>query len=283
MSGIFGFLARRFIAGDNIEEALQAVERLNSKKITTTLDILGENVSNKEEAVAKADAYIELLDHIHRSAVTSHASIKLTQMGLDISDQFCFDNVSRIFERAQEYDIFIRVDMEGSDYTQRTLDLVYRWHEIYPNMGTVIQAMLHRSEDDVKELNRQKIKVRLCKGAYKEPASLAFQDKKQVNKNYAKLTKMLLSDGVYPAIATHDDKLIEYTKQFAAESGIGRDQFEFQMLYGIRRKLQEQITSDGYRMRVYVPYGTHWFPYYYRRLRERKENIFFILKNLFKD
>ncbi len=283
MSGIFGFLARRFIAGDNIKEALQAVERLNSKKITTTLDILGENVGNKEEAVAKADAYIELLDHINRSAVTSHASIKLTQMGLDISDQFCFDNVSRIFERAQKYDVFIRVDMEGSDYTQRTLDLVYRWREIYPNMGTVIQAMLHRSEDDIKELNRKRIKVRLCKGAYKEPASAAFQDKKQVNENYAKLTKELLSDGVYPAIATHDDKLIEFTKQFAAESGIGQDQFEFQMLYGIRRGLQEEIANDGYGMRVYVPFGTHWFPYYYRRLRERKENIFFIVKNLFKD
>ncbi len=282
MSGILSFLARRFVAGETFEESLKAVRALNAKNITTTLDILGENVKNQQEATAKADAYIEVLEKIHNSGVNSHVSIKLTQMGLDVSDDFCYENVSRIFEKAKGYSNFVRVDMEGSDYTQRTLDLVFRWHKEYINMGVVIQAMLYRSEDDIRELNKNKIRVRLCKGAYKEPSSIAFQDKRDVNKNYIKLMKLLLSEGEYPAIATHDENMIQATFDYATEKGIQPDKYEFQMLYGIRRQLQEKIAEDGYRMRVYVPFGTSWFPYYYRRLRERKENTLFLLKNILK-
>jgi proline dehydrogenase len=282
MNGLLWFIAKRFIAGEDFESALDSVRALNDKGITTTLDILGENVNSGEEARAKADAYIDVLDKIKTSRVNSHVSIKLTQMGLDISDDFCYENVSRIFEKAREHDIFVRVDMEGSAYTDRTLKLVYRWHEKYPNMGTVIQAMLHRSVGDIMELNRRGIQVRLCKGAYKEPPLVAIQDKNHVNQNYIRLTEMLLSEGVSPAIATHDDKMINGAIDFAHRNGIRSDDFEFQMLYGIRRQKQEQIVKDGYRMRVYVPFGTHWFPYYYRRLRERKENIFFIMRNFFR-
>ena len=283
MAGFLWFVAKRFIAGESCEAALSTVRELNSKNITTTMDILGENVASEKEAKAKADAYIDVLDSIDKAGVESHASLKLTQMGLDISDEYCFENVSRIFERAKQYNNFVRVDMEGSDYIERTLNLVYRWHEKYPGMGTVIQAMLHRSIGDIIKLNRHKIPVRLCKGAYKEPACIAIQDKKHVNQNYIRLMQILLSEGNYPAIATHDERVINATIDYATKKGIKPENFEFQMLYGIRRKLQEQIAGDGYRMRVYVPFGTHWFPYYYRRLRERKENIYFILKNLFKD
>ncbi|MBD3167960.1 MAG: proline dehydrogenase [candidate division Zixibacteria bacterium] len=282
MSGILGFFAKRFVAGDTFEQAVDAVRQLNDKGITTTLDILGENVTSESEAAEKANSYIDVLDGIERTGVDSNVSVKLTQMGLDVSDEFCLKNVSRIFDKAQEHNNFVRVDMEGSAYTERTLNLVYRWHEKYPNMGTVIQAMLHRSTADIMELNQRKIRVRLCKGAYKEPASVAIQEKSLVNKNYKKLTELLLSEGNYPAIATHDMNMIDHAIDYAQRHDIKPDQFEFQMLYGIRRKLQEDIIKDGYRMRVYVPFGTHWFPYYYRRLRERKENIFFILKNLFK-
>lgn len=282
MNGLLWFIAKRFIAGEDFESALDSVRALNDKGITTTLDILGENVNSEEEARAKADAYIDVLDKIKTSGADSHVSIKLTQVGLDISDEFCYGNVSRIFDKAREHDIFVRVDMEGSDYTEKTLKLVYRWHEKYPNLGTVIQAMLHRSVGDIMELNRRGIQVRLCKGAYKEPPMVAIQDKNHVNQNYIRLTEMLLSEGVSPAIATHDDKMINAAIDFAHRNGIKPDDFEFQMLYGIRRQKQEQIVKDGYRMRVYVPFGTHWFPYYYRRLRERKENIFFIMRNFFR-
>jgi proline dehydrogenase len=282
MNGLLWFIAKRFIAGEDFESALDSVRALNDKGITATLDILGENVNSEEEARAKANAYIDVLDKIKTSGVNSHVSIKLTQMGLDISDDFCYENVSRIFDKAQEHDIFVRVDMESSDYTERTLKLVYRWHEKYPNMGTVIQAMLHRSVGDIMELNRRGIRVRLCKGAYKEPPTVAIQDKRHVNENFIRLTEMLLSEGVYPAIGTHDDKMINAAIDFAHRNGIKPDDFEFQMLYGIRRQKQEQIAKDGYRMRVYVPFGTHWFPYYYRRLRERKENVFFIMRNFFR-
>jgi proline dehydrogenase len=218
---------------------------------------------------------------IAKSGVNSNVSIKLTQMGLDISDEFCYENVSRILDKATALKNFVRVDMEGSPYTERTLQLVYRWHEKYPNMGTVIQAALLRSEKDIAELNRRKITVRLCKGAYKEPAEVAFQRKQDVNANYVKLTEMLLKDGVYPAIATHDDKMIAAAHELAKKYGRGKDDFEFQMLYGINRSGQRKIAEQGYRMRIYTPWGTHWFPYYYRRLRERKENIFFIFRHLF--
>jgi len=280
---ILTFLARRFIAGEKIEDALKVIRKLNQNGITTTLDILGENVKSEQEAAQKADNYIQALEMIDKEKLNSHASIKLTQMGLDVSDGFCYDNVSRIFEKAASLNNFVRVDMEGSDYTGRTLDLVYRWHEAFPKMGTVIQAMLFRSLEDIKELNRRKIRVRLCKGAYREPKQIAFQDRRDINTNFLTLTKLLLREGVYPAIGTHDEKLIEATREFAQKEGIGKDKYEFQMLYGIRRGLQLRLTQEGYNVRVYVPYGTHWLPYYLRRLREKRENLLFFISNFFRD
>jgi len=257
------FLARRFIAGDTIENAILAVKNLNASGMTATLDILGENVKNQEQAIRTADSYISVLQTISDTGIGSNISIKLTQMGLDISDQFCFDNVSRILDKAESLNIFVRIDMEGSNYTERTLQLVYRWHEKYPDIGTVIQSYLYRSESDIKELNRRKIKVRLCKGAYKEPKSVAFSSKDDVNTSFVKLTEMLIKDGNYPAIASHDGAMIKAGMDLANKHGRSKDDFEFQMLYG--------------------PFGTHWMPYYLRRLRERKENIIFIARHLFKD
>ncbi len=278
---ILTIFAKRFITGETLDSAIEAIKHLNSMKMTATLDMLGENVSNKEMAIKTADSYLEMLDAIAQSGVNSNVSIKLTQMGLDISDEFCYENVSRILDKATALKNFVRVDMEGSPYTERTLQLVYRWHEKYPNVGTVIQAALRRSEKDIAELNRRKITVRLCKGAYKEPKEVAFQLKTEVNDSYIRLADMLLKDGVYPAIATHDDKMIKAALESAKKYGRGKDDFEFQMLYGINRSGQRKIAEQGYRMRIYTPWGTHWFPYYYRRLRERKENIFFIFRHLF--
>jgi proline dehydrogenase len=203
-------------------------------------------------------------------------------MGLDISDEFCFENVGRIIQAAKDRHNFVRIDMEGSDYTERTLQLVYRWAEEFDNVGTVIQSMLYRSENDIKELNQRGIGVRLCKGAYKEPASVAFPKKEQVNSNFIVLMKLLLDSGIFHSIATHDNAMISATKTYADQQNIGKDKFEFQMLYGINRTAQTELVSKGYGMLVYVPFGTHWFPYYFRRLRERKENIHFILKHIFK-
>jgi proline dehydrogenase len=209
--------------------------------------------------------------------------MKLTQMGLDVSDDFCFENVSRVIETAGENGIFVRIDMEGSKYTDRTLQLVYRWAAKYNNVGTVIQAMLHRSEFDVQELIRRRIRVRLCKGAYKEPPAVAFARKEDVNSNYVKLMKLLLSSGIFHSIATHDDAMISATKKHALIEGIPKSNFEFQMLYGINRSGQVHLVNEGYGMLIYVPYGTHWFPYFYRRLRERKENVLFIARHFLKD
>lgn len=280
--GLLTFLARRFIAGETKEDAVRAVRDLNALGMKTSLDILGENVTSEAMARDLADKYIEVLETINHENIKANVSVKLTQMGLDISDDFCFDNVSRIIEAARGRGNFVRIDMEGSDYTQRTLDLVYRWAEKYDNVGTVIQSMLYRSADDIAELIRRGIRVRLCKGAYKEPASVAFQKKEQVNENFIKLMKMLLDSGQFHSVATHDNVMIEATKKYSDEKGISKDRYEFQMLFGINRSGQVKLVREGYGMLVYVPFGTHWFPYYYRRLRERKENILFILKHLFK-
>jgi proline dehydrogenase len=281
---ILTFLAKRFIAGETAESAIWAVKSLNSLGMTATLDILGENVKSQEQAVRTADNYINMLQTIADTGIDSNISIKLTQMGLDISDQFCFDNVSRILEKAKELNIFVRVDMESSDYTERTLQLVYRWHDIYKDIvGTVIQSYLYRSARDVAELNRRHIKVRLCKGAYKEPKSVAFTSKDDVNDNYLKLTDMLLANGSYPAIASHDGVMISKALDMAQKYGKGKSDFEIQMLYGVNRAAQRELVNQGYRMRVYTPFGTHWLPYFLRRLRERKENVIFIARHLFKD
>ncbi len=281
--GLFTFFAKRFIAGETKEEAFTAVQRLNSLGMRTTLDILGENVTSEGMARDLADSYIELIKAIDKEKLTANVSLKLTQMGLDVSDDFCFDNVSRIIETARARHTFVRVDMEGSNYTERTLRLVHRWAEKYDNIGTVIQAMLNRSEADIKELVRRGIRVRLCKGAYKEPASVAIQSKEDVNANYVCLMKVLLDSGIFHSIATHDDAMITATKEHAMLKGVPKSNFEFQMLFGINRSGQLALVKEGYGMLIYVPFGTHWFPYYYRRLRERKENVVFIAKHFFRD
>ncbi len=281
MSFLYIF-AKRFVAGEELSEAIPAIKALNEKGIMVTFDHLGENVTTEEMAKSAADTYLDLLDVIKKEGLNSNVSVKLTQMGLDLEDEFCLNNVERIVKKAQELNNFVRIDMEGSAYTQRTLDITYKLFEKYQNVGVVIQAMLLRSEEDVKELNKRGIRVRLCKGAYKEPASVAYQKKEQVNENYLKLMKILLTEGKYPGIATHDEKIIEECKRYISENKIESSRFEFQMLYGIRRDLQLQLVKEGFNMRVYVPYGKEWFPYFYRRLRERKENLFFVMKNFFK-
>jgi len=277
------FMARRFIAGDTVDQAIAVVKQLNDSGASATLDILGENVSSQEMAIRTADNYINLLQTIADTGIDSNISIKLTQMGLDITDQFCFDNVSRILDKAQDLNIFTRVDMEGSQYTERTLQLVYKWHEKYENVGVVIQSYLYRSENDVKELNKSKIRVRLCKGAYKESGSVAFQSKDDVNSNFIKLADMLLENGTYPAIASHDGVMIKAALDASHKYGRNKDDFEFQMLFGVNRSAQRELAEHNYRVRVYTPFGSHWLPYFLRRLRERKENIVFIARHFFKD
>jgi proline dehydrogenase len=276
-------LAKRFIAGERIEDAVHAVRQLNSERLKATLDVLGENVRQEHEARRAADQYIDVIERIKVTGIESHVSLKLTQMGLDIGDDFCAANVSRIVERANRYGNFVRLDMEGSHYTQRTLDMFTRLRQAHENVGIVIQAYLYRSEKDIGELNAMGARVRLCKGAYKEPSSIAFPRKEETNANFIKLMKLLLTEGTYPAIATHDRAIIEETLRFVKERKIPREKYEFQMLYGIGRSLQRELVAGGHTVRIYVPFGTHWLPYYTRRLRERKENVFFLLKHLFGD
>ncbi len=275
-------MAKSFVAGETVDDAMKAVEKLKAKGIMATLDVLGESVKNSEDSDTAVEAYLNLLDAIPQAGVDSHVSLKLTQMGLDIDDEYCYQNMLKIVSRAKVLNNFVRFDIEGSPHTQRTLNIFYRVREKFDNMGIAIQAYLYRSEKDIQDLNRVKAKVRLCKGAYKEPNNVAIQKMRDIRENFMKLTKMLFENGVYPAIATHDDKLIQATKDYVAEHNISRDDFEFQLLYGIRTKTQQKLAEEGYRVRVYVPFGTHWLPYFYRRLRERKENVFFVLKNLFK-
>jgi proline dehydrogenase len=275
-------LATRFVAGETLEQALEVAGRLKGEGITVTLDHLGESVTNLEEASAARDAYLRAMDALHAAGLECNASLKLTQFGMDISYEQCLANVERLVRKAAEHGGFVRVDMESSDYTQRTLDLVFALHARYGAVGTVIQSYLHRSRSDIQMLNARKIRVRLCKGAYLEPASVAFPGKAEVDKNYFELTTLLLDAGVYPGLATHDGALIARIERYVAEHKIGRDRFEFQMLYGIRRDLQARLVREGYRLRLYVPYGRAWYPYYMRRLAERPANVLFILRNLFR-
>lgn len=275
-------MAKSFVAGETIDEALQAVKKLNDRGIMATLDVLGESVKAREDSEKAVQSYLDLLDSISRTGVNSHVSLKLTQMGLDIDDEYCYQNMVKIVSHAKKHDNFVRFDMEGSPHTQRTLDIFYRVRGEFDNVGIVIQAYLYRSEKDIEGLNRIKAKVRICKGAYKEPKDIAIKKMKDIRKNFMKLTEILFEHGVYAAIATHDDKLIQATKDYVAEKGISKEDFEFQLLYGIRTKTQQRLNDEGYNVRIYVPFGTHWLPYFYRRLRERKENVFFVLKNLFK-
>jgi proline dehydrogenase len=275
-------LAARFVAGHDLDQALAVCRELNSTGITITLDHLGESVTSLEEAGAARDVYLQALNAIHDSGIQGNVSLKLTQFGLDLSAEACRANVGQLVEEAARLESFVRVDMENSPYVDRTLDLVCDLRQRHGHVGVVVQAYLYRSAKDIEKLCQMGIAVRLCKGAYLEHADVAFPQKSQVDANYITLMKVLLDGGEYPALATHDPKMIEATKAYAAERKIPRDAFEFQMLYGIRRDLQQQLVRDGYRVRVYVPFGGAWYPYYMRRLAERPANVFFILRNLFR-
>ncbi|HEX7118819.1 MAG TPA: proline dehydrogenase family protein [Longimicrobiales bacterium] len=271
-------VARRFVAGETLDDAVRATRALNEAGMQVSLDYLGESVRNVEEATAAADVYLGLLDRIAAERLDSNASLKLTQMGQDIDEAFLRENVGRVLDSAREKQIFIRFDMESSAYTQRTLDFFRSvWDEGYRDIGVVIQSYLYRSESDVRMLNELGARVRLCKGAYKEPESVAFPDKPDVDANYVRLMKLLLTDGNFPGIATHDENMIRATVDYARAEGIPASAFEFQMLYGVRRDLQQRLIDDGWNLRVYVPFGEAWYPYLMRRMAERPANLFFIL------
>jgi proline dehydrogenase len=275
------WMARTFVAGETIEAALKRVRKLNEKGVWATLDVLGESVKDRETAEKAVQAYLDLLDAIPRAKVDSHVSLKLTQMGLDIDTEYCLQNVEKIVARAKELGNFVRIDMEGTPHTQRTLDVFLRLRQKYDNLGIVVQAYLFRTEKDVRDLNRIQAKIRICKGAYKEPADLAIKKMKDIRANFTRLAEILFREGVYPAIATHDDKLLKWTKGYAAANAVPNNKYEFQYLYGIRTKTFQKLAEAGYRVRCYVPYGTHWLPYTLRRLRERK-TILFLIRNFFK-
>ncbi|MGA2132944.1 MAG: proline dehydrogenase family protein [Bryobacteraceae bacterium] len=270
----------RFVAGDNLPEALETCQRINAEGISVTLDHLGENVTSLEEAEASRDAYQKALGEIGRLGIDGNVSLKLTQFGMDLSLEKCRGNVEALVAQAAQMGNFVRVDMESSEYTDRTLELVCDLHARYKTTGTVIQAYLLRSRKDVEMLCARGIRVRLCKGAYLEPPAVAFKEKSDVDRNYVELMNLLLEKGVYPGIATHDEKIIEQTKQFVESRKISRDTFEFQMLYGIRRDIQRRLVNEGYRLRLYVPYGHAWYPYFMRRLAERPANVLFLARNL---
>jgi proline dehydrogenase len=273
-------LSTRFVAGETLDDALAVARKLNAEGISVTLDHLGESVSTLAEAAEARDVYLRTLDAIHGSAIQGNVSLKLTQFGLDLSGEQCLANVDRLVQRAAEIGSFVRVDMESSDYTDRTLDLVHTLHARHGAVGVVIQSYLYRSQADVERLCGAKIRVRLCKGAYLEPAAVAFPRKSDVDRSYLDLTRYLLEHGVYPALATHDDAVIRQICRFVADRQIPLDSFEFQMLYGIRRDVQRRLVAGGYRVRLYVPFGKAWYPYYMRRLAERPANVFFMLRNL---
>lgn len=269
---------RRFVAGETLDDALAVVQALEREKIHTTLDHLGENVTSVAEAAESRDAYMEALARIANLPAT--VSIKLTQFGLDASPEACLENVRQLAAQAQRLGTRVEIDMESSDYTDRTLAIVEKIHAEFACNRAVIQAYLRRSAADIERLNSLKIPVRLCKGAYDEPASVAFPEKRDVDRNYLALMKTLLDHGAYPALATHDEQIVGEAFRYARERKITPDRFEFQMLYGIRRDLQKRIVDLGYTLRLYVPYGTAWYPYFMRRLAERPANVLFLLRNL---
>ena len=281
-------LAKQFVAGETLSEATEAVRNLSQNGRQATLDHLGENIATPEQSRAATEAYREILEEIARQKLDCSISVKLTQLGLDVSEDQCRENLRLLVERATELGNHVRVDMEGSAYTDRTLAMVAdlrstygRTHgKTYAAVGAVIQAYLYRSEQDVRRLIEQKTTVRLCKGAYQEPASLAYPHKADVDANFLRIMRMLLESRLNHCIATHDPRMIEGTCRFAEELGVPKDVFEFQMLYGIRRDLQQQIVEQGYRLRVYVPFGAEWFPYFMRRLAERPANVLFAIKGL---
>jgi proline dehydrogenase len=277
--------ASRFVAGETLDTAVAAVRKLNNQGITASLDLLGESVHNEEESRASARQYIEILDRIHTDRLKANVSLKLTAMGLDIAEDLCVANLQDILECARSHGSFVRLDMEGSAYTQKTLDIFY--DRLYPsfrgNVGIVLQSYLYRTYDDVVQANQASARVRLCKGAYNEPAAVAFAEKINVDESYLRCMRALLTDGHYPGIATHDEAIVRETRRFARDTDISSDRYEFQMLYGVRRDLQEKLVREGYRMRVYVPFGTQWYPYLMRRLAERPANVAFLTGNVVRE
>ena len=279
-------MARRFIAGETLADGIVAIRGVNASGLLATVDYLGEHVTTEAEATANADEYIRTLVAIKESGVDANISIKLTAMGLAIDDDFCYQNVRRIVDVAAGLGNFVRIDMEDTPVTDRTLAIYRRLRQDYPNVGVVIQAYLYRSRDDVQQLMAAGMAhLRLCKGAYDEPLHLAYQDSADVDRSLVELIKLMLDSqpehpGTYPAIASHDHRIINWTKAYAYHHGIANDRFEFQMLYGIRRDLQQVLVDQGYRMRVYIPYGTRWYPYYMRRLAERPANLLFFMRAL---
>jgi proline dehydrogenase len=276
------FGAARFVAGESIKQSIDAVHELNKDGRLATLDHLGEFVFSEEEATESANMCLQTLDAIASSGVKSNLSLKMTSLGLNISRDLCMNNMKRILDRAQQYGNFVRIDMEDYAHCQISLDIYRELREQYDNVGIVIQAYLFRTEQDVKDLDAIGANLRLVKGAYKESPQVAFPEKKDVDDNYKKMIRLHLKNGHYTAVASHDEAIINFTKQLVSENGISRDQFEFQMLYGICEELQKQLVKEGYRVRVYVPYGVDWFGYFMRRLAERPANVWFVLKNMFK-
>lgn len=284
-NGVARALARRFVAGETEDHALAAVRAINARGMSATLDLLGEGVTSADEAGRARDQVLGLLDRIVAEGVEANVSVKLTQLGLDVSEATCRSNMVAILERAAKQGVFVRIDMEGSAYTERTLRLFY--DHLHPRfgdlVGVVIQSALRRSERDLGDLIRIQARVRLVKGAYAEPPTIAYPSKRDVNAAFAREARRLLEAGCYPAFGTHDERLIEGIRQVARARGVGPDRFEFQMLFGVRRDLQERLRSAGYRVRVYIPFGTHWYPYLMRRLAERPANVVFVAASLFKE
>lgn len=276
-------VALRFVAGETLDEALEAGKRLNEIGLDVTLDFLGESVADRERAEAATGSYLDSLETIPDSGARASISLKPTQLGLAIDADLCYENLLRIVGRANELNNFVRIDMESSAFTQSTLDVFERVFERYRNVGVVIQSYMRRSEGDIARLVELGAPVRLCKGAYDEPVSVAFQRKAEVDANYVKLMKMLLSGGAPTAIATHDEKMVDTTLDYVREAGIDPGVFEFQMLYGVRRDYQRRIVGDGHRMRIYVPYGSEWYSYLMRRMAERPANLIFVTRALFGD
>lgn len=277
-------LAKRFVAGETLKKAIPKIEELNKKNLKITLDLLGENVEDRETADHTVREYIELLRNIEKEGLESTISIKLTMLGLDIDHNYCRENLFKLLEVAREEDQFVRIDMEGSDYTQVTIDLFKEAFKEYgKHVGIVIQAYLHRSRKDIPELAELGADIRLCKGAYNEPERIAIQKMPAIREAFKEYAKILFEKTAYPRIATHDDELVEWVKSYTSENGIGKSRFEFQMLFGLRQDTMEQLAAEGYNTRIYVPYGTMWLPYFKRRLMERKENIWFVLTTMFKE
>ena len=284
-SSLGGRMSSRFVAGKTIEAALEAARSVNRQGLSVSLDSLGENVHSPQEALQAAAVYHRLLDAIADQHLDANVSVKLTQMGMDLDPKVALANAAGLIEHAIVAGTFVRIDMEGSAYTQATIDLVCQLHAMAENrgrVGVVIQAYLRRSQADIERLLQAGVRIRLCKGAYQEPSSVAFPEKQQVDENFVKLMQLLLPSGVYHGIATHDEAMIDATCRFAKERGIAPDQFEFQMLYGIRRDLQKSLAAAGYRLRVYIPFGTEWYPYFMRRLAERPANVLFMARNFFR-